>query len=480
MPCSRQYSARVTLRCLSCDIPLRLLGLTTTNTFTFIFDFAYCHRFSLTLLDINPPSKNLTRAILTSHGGKTLHQYPGTGNPPLAALTEEPPKVLKLVRPTHAWRARFIRTADRNTLIQWRKSNDKRLWQKAVTVLESWKCPPEEIAQKIEKGVDAVQNWLKIFNRDGIAGLKAVRKVYSNATQRRTVREQKRQRILEIVHDRPHSFGISRSNWNLSSLALAYSQKYDEKISRSTASRFLRQSDYRMKKARKVLSSPDPKYRDKVELLLQTLHTLKGDELFFFVDELGPLRVKTYGGRMFMGKTERCSIPQVQHDRGAVTMAGALSATTNQMTWLYGPSKSTSTMIHLLEILFNQHYSVARLYITWDAASWHRSGALVEWLDAFNEKTRQGRAGPLICLVPLPTCSQFLDVIEAVFGGMKKAVIHHSNYASEIDMKTAISRHFLERNAYFLYNPKRAGQKIWELDFFADYDNMRYGNYRKW
>jgi hypothetical protein len=137
-------------------------------------------------------------------------------------------------------------------------------------------------------------------------------------------------------------------------------------------------------------------------------------------------------------------------------------------------------MIALLEILFNQHNSVARLYITWDAASWHRSGALVEWLDAFNEKTRQSRAGPLIYLVPLPTSSQFLDVIEAVFGGMKKAVIHHSNYDSETDMKTAISRHFLERNAYFLDNPKRAGQKIWELDFFADYDSMRYGNYRKW
>jgi len=387
--------------CLSCDIPLRLLGLTTTNTFTFIFDFAYCHRFRLTLLAINSPSKTLTRATLTSHRGKPLHESPETKNPTLAALTEDPHKVLKLVRPANRWRARFIRTADKHTLIQWRKSNDKKLWQKAVTVLESWKRSPEEIAQKIEKNVDAVENWIKVFNNSGIAGLSAPRKVYSNATQRRTIREQKRHRILEIVHDRPHSFGINRSNRNLSSLALAYGQKYHEKISRSTASRFLRQSDYCMKKARKILSSPEPKYREKVDLLLQTLHCLKSDDRFFFVDELGPLRVKKYGGRMFLGKTERCSVPQVQLNRGAVTMAGALSATTNQMTWIYGPSKNTSTMIALLEILFNQHNSVARLYITWDAASWHRSGALVEWLDAFNEKTRQSRAGPLIYLVPL-------------------------------------------------------------------------------
>jgi transposase len=354
------------------------------------------------------------------------------------------------------------------------------LWQKAVTVLDSWKRPLEEIARQIEKSVDVVRNWIRVFNRNGIAGLNAARKIYSNAAQRRTVREQKRQRILEIVHDRPHSFGINRSNWNLPSLALAYRQKYTEKMSASTASRFLRQSNYRIKKARTVLSSPDPKYRNKVELLLQTLQTLKADDLFFFVDELGPLRVKKYGGRAFFGKTDHCSIPQMQVHRGAVTLTGALSATTNQMTWIYGLSKNTTTIIDLLEILFNQHSSAAKLYITWDAASWHRSFTLIDWLDAFNEKTRQTRAGPLIYLVPLPTSSQFLDVIEAVFGGMKKAVIHHSNYESEKDMKMAISRHFLERNAYFLDNPKRVGQKIWELDFFADHANVRYGNYREW
>jgi transposase len=263
-----------------------------------------------------------------------------------------------------------------------------------VTVLESWNRLPEEIAQKIEKSVDGVRKWIKAFNRNGIAGLNPARKVYVNAAQRRAVREQKRQRILEIVHARPHSFGINRSNWNLPSLALAYRQKYNHKMSPITAGRLLRQSDYRIKRVPKVLSSPDPRYREKVELLLKTLHTLKADELFFFVDELGPLRVKRYGGCTFLGKTEHRSIPQMQVGRGVVTMAGALSATTNQMTWFYGPSKNTTTIIDLLEILFNQHGSAAKLYITWDAASWHRSSTLVVWIDAFNETTRQTRTGP--------------------------------------------------------------------------------------
>jgi hypothetical protein len=117
-------------------------------------------------------------------------------------------------------------------------------------------------------------------------------------------------------------------------------------------------------------------------------------------------------------------------------------------------------MIELIEILFNQHRSASKLYITWDAASWHRSNELVDWLDTFNEETERSGEGPLIHLVPLPTSSQFLDVIEAIFSGMKKAVIHHSNYRSEAEMKAMISRHFVKRNEYFLANPRRAKKKI--------------------
>jgi transposase len=339
---------------------------------------------------------------------------------------------------------------------------------------------PEEIAKKVERPLNDIRKWIKAFNRGGIEALNPPRKPPFDAAKRREALEQKGRRILEILHDRPNSYGINRSNWNLPSLAMAYRSKHNEAISSSTVGRFLKKSDYSIRKARKVLSSPDPDYREKVELLLNTLHSLKADELFFFVDELGPLRVKKYGGRTFVGRNEPCSIPQKQADRGVVTMAGALSATTNQVTWLYGPSKDTSAMIDLIEVLFNRHRAAARLYISWDAASWHRSYGLVEWLDAFNAETRKSQEGPLIYLVPLPTSSQFLDVIEAIFSGMKRAVIHHSNYRSEEEMKAAISQHFVGRNAYFLANPKRAGQKIWELDFFADYDNLRYGDYRDW
>jgi hypothetical protein len=105
---------------------------------------------------------------------------------------------------------------------------------------------------------------------------------------------------------------------------------------------------------------------------------------------------------------------------------------------------------------------------------------LVEWLDDFNATTKITNEGPLIELVQLPTSSQFLDVIESVFSVMKRAVVHHSDYRDALEMKKAISLHFTERNSHFRENPRRAGKKIWEIDFFDDKENIRSGNYREW
>ncbi len=198
------------------------------------------------------------------------------------------------------------------------------------------------------------------------------------------------------------------------------------------------------------------------------------------MDELGPCQVKKHGGRCYIPNTANLRIPSNQKSKGSVTLFGALSATTNQITWTYGKSKDTKAMMDLLEILFNQYYDKSKLYVTWDAASWHRSNELVEWLNKFNSRTKKNYRGPIIEVVPLPTSSQFLNVIESIFSGMKRAVVHHSNYQSVNEMKEAISGHFKERNKFFKKNPKRAGNKIWDLDFFKNYNDIVSGNYRQY
>lgn len=467
--------------CVSCAVPMHLIDFTRGDSFEFIFDVGEPHTFRLTVVAIYPLTfKRSSIPGVLSYRGKNILQYPGVLSRQAAcAARSRQPTVGHPGRPKDRWRIRFVRQEDKQQLVEWRKSNDKRLWRKAVAVLDNRSLVPEEIAKKVELSVDVIQDWITTYNRQGLAGLNPPWKKRFPGKKGAAL-ERKRKRVLGLIHSRPQAFGINRASWNHAALATAYKQCHGETISKSTIGRILQKAGYKIKKARRALSSPDPQYREKLDLVLSTLRNLQPNELFFFIDELGPLRVKKYGGRGFVHKKDAYTVPQEQPNKGSVTMSGALNATLNQVSWLYSSAKDTQAMIDLIEILFNQHPFTSRIYLTWDAASWHKSGLLVEWLDAFNVETSSSGFGPTIHLVPLPTSSQFLDVIEAVLSGMKKAVIHHSDYQSEDEIKVAISRHFVERNGYFRDNPKRAGKKIWEIDFFQDMGSLNSGNYREW
>ena len=88
---------------------------------------------------------------------------------------------------------------------------------------------------------------------------------------------------------------------------------------------------------------------------------------------------------------------------------------------------------------------------SWDPASWHASKALCEAVDEFNSDAYRVRHAmtPLVELMPLPSGAQFLNVIESVFSGMSKAILHNSDYGSVEECKEAIDRYFRERNCAF-------------------------------
>jgi hypothetical protein len=90
--------------------------------------------------------------------------------------------------------------------------------------------------------------------------------------------------------------------------------------------------------------------------------------------------------------------------------------------------------------------------------------------------------GPLIETAPLPAGAQFLNVIESVFSGMARAIIHNSDCKSTDAAKAAIARYFEDRNANFQRHAKRAGKKNWgderEPSAFSDANNCKDPRYR--
>ena len=119
-------------------------------------------------------------------------------------------------------------------------------------------------------------------------------------------------------------------------------------------------------------------------------------------------------------------------------------------------------MIKLIETLTKKYLDEECLYFSWDAASWHSSKLLYQKVREINSrKDDKHQKIPIIRFVPLPSRAQFLNIIESIFSGMARAIIHNSNYQSVEEAMMAIDRYFVERNRYFKENPKRAGNKIW-------------------
>lgn len=140
----------------------------------------------------------------------------------------------------------------------------------------------------------------------------------------------------------------------------------------------------------------------------------------------------------------------------------ALELSANQVTHFYSKAKNTKEMIRMAKVLIEEYKNAKKLYLSWDAASWHMSKELLAFVEDHNKES--GDRFPTLELAPLPASAQFLNVIESVFSGMARAIIHSSNYASVKSAQEAIDRYFVERNQHYLANPKKAGNKIWGLE----------------
>jgi len=350
---------------------------------------------------------------------------------------------------------------DRIVFLKWKRSNNRTKWTQALVFLESSKgVSANAVARKLNISKKRIQKWLRLYEQSGLLGLeRKARKI--NETDRNNIQE-KKANLIKLIHEPPKLHGVNRAAWSLKTLVRAYFLTYGVAIGASTVSEYIRKEGYAFKKAKRVLTSPDPLYKEKLEKITSILANLASNEKFFSVDEFGPCAIKRKGGRALVKRNERNIYPQWQRSKGKLICTAALELATNQITHFFSEKKNTDEMIKLMEVLIEQYKSQKRIFISWDAASWHVSKNLDEKIREINHKQYRKQHGtPLVELAPLPASAQFLNVIESVFSGMAKAIIHNSNYSSVAECQMAINRYFVERNAYFQENPKKAGNKIW-------------------
>ena len=288
--------------------------------------------------------------------------------------------------------------------------------------------------------------------------------------------------IFRILHAPPLSYGINRSTWRMEDIKSVMARE-GLQLSVANIRKIIRSAGYRFRTAKKVLTSTDPDYKEKVQLIKNILSNLGAKEKFFSIDEYGPISIKLQGGKSLVAPGELKTVPQFQKSKGSLIVTGALELSTNQVTHFYSTKKNTQEMLKLLELLLEKYRDEECLYLSWDAASWHCSKKFTERVEEINSLEYQAAHGtPLVKLAPLPAGAQFLNVIESVFSGMARAIIHNSDYVSVEECMKAIDRYFSERNQKFKENPKRAGNKIWGKELvrpsFNESNNCKDPNYR--
>jgi hypothetical protein len=299
------------------------------------------------------------------------------------------------------------------------------------------------------------RKYLQTFESGGQAAL-FQRK--TNST-RKFDNEEVKQAVFRLLHEPPANYGINRTTWIMPDLARVL-RETGHPACPEVIRKITKAAGYRWRKARVVLTSSDPNYTEKLNHIRSILAGLRPDEAFFSIDEFGPLAVKMKPGLALCPPGEQRVVPQWQKSRGCLIMTAALELSGNQVTHFYSPRKNTIEMIRMMELLVERYRDRRKLYLSWDAASWHISKHLHQRVEEHNAAVLSD-GGPMVETAPLPSGAQFLNVIESVFSGLARSIIHNSDYRTLDDAKAAIDRYFADRNEHFLQYPKRAGRKIW-------------------
>jgi transposase len=355
-----------------------------------------------------------------------------------------------------------VRPTDYAVLKSWQRSHDRRKWEVSAALLGLSSCHTvSEICQKTGRARRTVEKWCATYERVGIDGLPVKRSRKLSEPSQTAIKE-KKERLIKIIHEAPNAYDINRASWSLQALSEAYRKTYGERASRSSISEYFTAAGYKFKKAKKSLMSCDPTYREKLDKIKNTLSHLSSDEKFFSIDEFGPFSIKIRGGRALVPGDQIRTIPQRQRSRGSLICTAALELSSNYILHFYSKKKNSKEMIKMLRRLIIRYRGQKRIFVSWDSASWHASKMLYKIVNEINcDKFRSRHKTPIVELMPLPSGAQFLNVIESVFSGMARAILHNSNYRSVDECKSAINMYFSDRNRAFLENPRRAGNKIW-------------------
>jgi transposase len=285
-----------------------------------------------------------------------------------------------------------------------------------VAIASSRKIPSRTICAFLGVGKAFVRKYRNMFDSKGAEFVFAPQ----SKSNRKIDNEDLRRTVFSLLHEPPTNHGINRTSWTMALLRRVLKENGTH-VGTALLAKMIKAAGYKWRKAKIVLTSNDPTYKEKLARIRHILSSLQADEAFFSIDEYGPFAIKAKPGRTLSAPGVQPTVPQWQKSRGCLIMTAALELSGNQVTHFYSPKKNTTEIVRMMDVLINRYSDRRKLYLSWDAASWHISKQLFARIDAHNSAV-PNEGGPLIETAPLPAGAQFLNVVESVFSARIRVI----------------------------------------------------------
>lgn len=150
------------------------------------------------------------------------------------------------------------------------KSTNTRLYKRArviwLSAIKHLKVP--DIVRIVDLHFINVRIWIRRFNQDGLNSLN----LRFSAGRPKEIKPEQRKQIIRLLKTRPRAFGLAWSNWSLRGLcSIAIKEKIVNAISPEYMRRLIAQEGYSYKRSKRWITSPDPEYEVKKNVLRRQL-----------------------------------------------------------------------------------------------------------------------------------------------------------------------------------------------------------------
>ena len=334
------------------------------------------------------------------------------------------------------------------------KSRDAFLLRRSQVLLGSSRGEPvRQIAPAVGCCRQTVRNVIASFNQRGLDSLS------QGSTRPKTAMaeldEAKREKLREILHQSPRSFGKSRSTWTLELAAQVAHEKglTQGVVSSETIRRAVMRLGGGWKRAKKWITRPDPLYalkkkrRDRL-IRLAAVHQEWvlgfGDEVWWSRLALPSMHAWTAGVSEAPLRLVEQSSGKDDPDPKALACYGLLRRDTGEMVLRFVDGRPVShvTVQFLAWVCADLAAEGKKaLLLAWDNASWPISREVRSWVKAHNRRVRS-EGGVRIVVCQLPVKSPWLNPIEPKWAHGKRAVVEPERKLAAEELKQRICDHY--------------------------------------